>query len=236
MKPSNRFLKKASLGMLATSMALVLSACGDNDNDNTPVAESYDFEVSVLNLSHSQPLSPVAVVSHGDEFSGWSIGSAASSALEVLAEGGDNSGFIGLDGVENSASGAGVLLPGATESISLSTEDLSENLTIVSMLVNTNDAFSGVTGFDLSTLEAGASEVVYLPIYDAGTESNSELAGTIPGPADGGEGFNAARDDVDYVARHPGVVSSQDGYDESVLLAAHKFDGPIAKVTITRLN
>ncbi|MFT5808172.1 MAG: hypothetical protein ACI9LG_002473 [Moritella dasanensis] len=28
-----------------------------------------------------------------------------------------------------------------------------------------------------------------LPAYDAGTEANSEAVGTIPGPADGGEGL-----------------------------------------------
>lgn len=222
---------------ISTALIAGLSGCSDSDNDNsTATAEMIEYEISVMNLTHSQPLSPVAVLSHQSDFKGWQIGSASSAALELLAEGGDNGDFIAMAGVEHSASGTGVILPGAAESVSLMLEDASSSVTIATMLVNTNDAFSGVTGFDLTELNSGDSESFYLPVYDAGTESNSEMSGSIPGPADGGEGFNAARDDVDFVARHPGVVSNQDGYDESALLAAHKFDGPVAKVTITRLN
>ena len=70
--------------------------------------------------------------------------------------------------------------------------------------------------------------------YDAGTEANSEAAGTIPGPADSGEGFNEERDDVNYVAMHPGVVSQHDGLSSSVLSSQHKFDNPLTQVVITR--
>jgi hypothetical protein len=70
--------------------------------------------------------------------------------------------------------------------------------------------------------------------YDAGTEANSEAKGTMPGPADGGEGFNASRDDVDFVHIHPGVISMYDGLADSVLGASHRFDNPVLAVTIMR--
>ena len=86
------------------------------------------------------------------------------------------------------------------------------------MLVNTNDAFSGINAMELDQLESGHTRVVYSYALDAGTEANSELAGTIPGPADGGEGFNAIRDDVtSVVTSHAGVVSQDDGHATSVL-------------------
>ena len=50
-----------------------------------------------------------------------------------------------------------------------------------------------------------------MDVWDSGTEANSETAATIPGPAGGGEGFNATRDDSDTVSFHSGVISQDDG-------------------------
>ena len=73
--------------------------------------------------------------------------------------------------------------------------------------------------------------------YDSGTEANTETAATIPGPAGGGEGFNAARDDIaDQVAMHSGVVGQDDGFATSDLTGQHRFDNPVAQVTIERIN
>ena len=101
------------------------------------------------------------------------------------------------------------------------------------MMVNTNDGFTGLSALDVSSLAVGDSLIRTTVAYDAGTEANTEAAGTIPGPADGGEGFNEARDDVNFVARHPGVVTNEDGLSSSVLSPEHKFDNPLAKVVIT---
>ena len=102
------------------------------------------------------------------------------------------------------------------------------------MLVNTNDAFIGKNSLAINNLEVDESITVYLPVYDAGTEGNNELAGTIPGPADGGEGYNALRADVNIVSRHPGVVTQEEGYDDSILDSSHQFDSPAAKLVIKR--
>jgi hypothetical protein len=76
-----------------------------------------------------------------------------------------------------------------------------------------------------------------LPAWDAGTEANSEASGTIPGPADGGEGYNATRDDlVNFVAIHRGVISADDGLNSSILDESHRFDNPVARVMIERID
>ena len=80
----------------------------------------------------------------------------------------------------------------------------------------------------------GESLRITAPAYDAGTEANSERAAGIPGPAAGGEGFNAVRDDEDFVRGHSGVVSSQDGLDDSVLTGAHRWDNPVFSLVVTR--
>ncbi|TMO42448.1 efflux RND transporter periplasmic adaptor subunit [Pseudoalteromonas ruthenica] len=87
--------------------------------------------------------------------------------------------------------------PGHTDESTLSVEDFADSkLTLATMLVNTNDAFTGVNAVDLTPLAAGQSISLYGHGYDAGTEANSELAQFIPGPAGMGEGFNAIRDEV----------------------------------------
>ncbi|PCJ48803.1 MAG: hypothetical protein COA74_07380 [Gammaproteobacteria bacterium] len=228
---------------LASSL-LVLSGC-DSNNYSTdspppppPVITTTDFsyEVLVTNLTSSQPFSPVTLVSHGD-MPLWTIGSSASAGLELIAESGDNSEILDDEQILDGVTAGGILLPGMTEILTITTtaED-APFLSVLTMLVNTNDAFSGKSVIDVSGLVIGDTMMMTAVSYDSGTEANSEAAGTMPGPADGGEGFNSARDDVGFVSMHPGVVSMDDGLRTSVLSAEHKFDNPVMKITITRLQ
>ncbi len=237
---------KSILG-LALCSALMLSACGssdttkvENNNPNTEdmmeevVAKNYEYKIDIINLTHSQPLSPIAVALHADGKL-WNIGEPASNALEVLAESGDNSAL--LASLDNGVSTEGVLMPGNKASINVAIKDNdSALLSIASMLVNTNDAFVGLNAMSLSTLSVGESVKLFAYTYDSGTEGNSESTGTIPGPADGGQGYDEARDDVNFVAMHPGVVSSDDGLSTSVLTQDHKFDNPSVQFIVSRIE
>jgi hypothetical protein len=228
---TKRSLSKSKLSIMAT-LALLLSACDHNDNSTPPV--EYSYTVTVTNLSYAQPLSPLAVILHGDSKM-WMVGDAASVALEKLAEGGDNTDFLADSNALAQNSGDGVILPGSMGTVNVSTTDrMATNFTAATMLVNTNDAFSGLTGIDISTMAVDDTKSWNLNVYDAGTELNSEAVGTIPGPADGGAGFDEARDDVDFVGYHSGVVSQDDGLSSSVLTQAHRFDNPAIKLTIKR--
>ena len=229
----------------ALLLALGLSACGEDEVEvirevevivevpaPIPAPVDYSYEVTVTNLTNFQPLSPVAVVLHN---SGnlWTIGGVPSVELERMSEGGDNSGLLSLGMA--SASGMGAIGPGGNETISVTIQDVMDaKLTVATMLVNTNDAFGGLNAFDLSQLDVGDSWSANSGVYDSGTEVNSEAAGTMPGPADGGEGFNAMRNDTGFVSMHPGVVSSDDGLSTSVLNVQHKFDNPAVRIKVTR--
>jgi outer membrane lipoprotein SlyB len=105
------------------------------------------------------------------------------------------------------------------------------------MLVNTNDAFSGLDAMPVDGMAVGDVLSIRSIAYDAGTEADSEQAATIPGPAGGGEGFNAVRDDqADQVSMHSGVVSGDDGFATSDLTEQHRFDNPIAHILIVRTD
>lgn len=247
------FSSKAIGPVSVLAATLLLVACGGGSNSNNDsddmtgedgdlTTERRSYQVEVLNLTNLQPLSPVAVVLHQSGYQAWVDGETASTALELLAEGGDNSDLLteasNHDAYLQSASGSGAVGPGATDVLTLEV-DAEEDifLSLITMLVNTNDAYSGLNGVDVSALQAGESLSFNAPVWDAGTEFNSEASGTIPGPADGGEGFSASREgDVDRVHFHPGVISNQDGLESSVLNADHRFDNPAARVIVSRVN
>ena len=223
------------------------AACGDGSIQQPPPptpapapapAANAIFEVTTINLTAAQPLSPIALAVHDDSFRAFMVGSPASPGLELLAEAGDNSGL--LDEVEGraEATGEAPIGPGGREAFTLeldSDDTTGAMLTVMTMLVNTNDAITGINGMDVSGMAVGDTLVINTIAYDSGTEANTEAAGTIPGPADGGEGFNEARDDVsDQVVMHGGVVTSDDGLAGSVLTQTHRFDNPVARIVIAR--
>lgn len=225
--------------LLAAASVAILAGCSDSDTD---VIKSYTYTVSVANLTANQPMSPLAVLVHNSDFQLFEVGHSASVALEHLAEGGSNAELIAMmnddDNIDQGISGNGLLLPGASDEVTIS---INPNrfgyLSVASMLVNTNDAFVGETGLSLKSLAVGESYIMNMNVWDSGTEFNDELAVTIPGPAGGGEGFNADRNDSsDRVAFHAGVISQDDGLMDSALSANHRFLNPGAKVTITRIE
>ncbi len=205
--------------------------------DTLIAAAQTTYEITIVNATNGQPLSPPAVLLHNDDYAGWSIGTSASPGLEDLAESGSPDAFIAEAATAlDSNSGATPVGPGSRVTLNVTAIWNPElQLTVASMLVNTNDAFSGTTGRQIGQLTVGDSIEFLAPIYDAGTEFNSETAATIPGPAANGEGFNAERETSDQVTRHPGVVTQNDGYAESVLTEAHKFDNGSMLVRVRRV-
>ena len=231
--------------LLVTGLAVALSACGGGGGANLvtpPTTVLAAYEVSVVNLTNNQPLSPVALIGHDGAFSVFSVGNPVSVAFEVLAEGGDNTDYLAEVEADPSViatvSGSGPIGPGATETLTIQVleEQLASlSLSVATMLVNTNDAFTGINRIDVSAMAVGDSETLRAIAYDAGTEADTEAAGTIPGPAVGGEGFNADRDDeADRVTMHAGVVSNETGLATSVLSSQERFDNPVVQISISR--
>lgn len=173
-----------------------------------------DLSITITNLTHGMAFTPVLVAAHDASGNLFDVGAAASANLQAMAEGG------ALTGLQTD----------------LASSSSQTRITVVSMLVNTNDAFAGLRSIDVSGLTSGESMTFSSNAYDAGTELNSESLGTMPGPADGGEGFNAARTDIiNLVRSHGGVVTVDDGLSSSVLDQSHRFDNPGMIVTITRI-
>lgn len=232
--------------LVLMSGAYLLYAC---DSDTVappppPPPAMASFDVTVSNLTNSQPLSPAAVIAHQGGYSFFAVGSAATAGLEEMAEGGDNTALIAEAdadaAVTVTGSGVAGIGPAASETVTvamLESELPGLMLSVATMLVNTNDAFTGLNGMSVESMAVGDVVVVRSVAYDAGTEADTETAATIPGPAGGGEGFNATRDDqADLVTMHAGVVSQDDGFATSDLSEQHRFDNPVAQIRIERTD
>jgi len=236
-----RYLEGFSIFVVLFTLALT-TGCGDDNNGEMPAATTPGYTVTVTNLTNNQPLSPVAVILHGNGYTGWMGGDSASAGLEALVEGGDPSDFLAEaithGDVAVTATGSGIILPGASEEVPVSTVISGDvRLTMATMLVNTNDAFTGFADKQIGGIGVGDHITVFAHAYDAGTEANTETAVTVPGPAGGGEGFNVVRDDLsDSVAVHRGVVTSDDGLVGSALDESHRFVNPVARIIVKRIQ
>lgn len=212
---------------------------GSDNNDNQDIDKT--FRVTIVNLTANQPFSPVAVVLHGKGYTPWVLGQAASVVLEQLTEGGSTDPFIASADADQDVMDT---ISGVTP-VGMGEEDMFEvtagrnsniYLSLAAMLVNTNDAFVGINSANIENLAVGDSKILFANAMDTGTEANSEALPDIPGPVAGGEGFNAARDDQDLITGHPGVVTTDDGLLTSVLDESHRWDNPVAKITVMRFD
>ncbi|PVZ70180.1 spondin domain-containing protein [Pelagibaculum spongiae] len=236
--------KLLALPLLFLFCAVTLISCSDNDNRN------YQYRISVLNLTNNQPISPMAVIVHSNQFNAWENGAAASVALEKLAEAGEPDDLIALADASNdvyyhAALGEQNLQAGNSILLDISFVTHKNNplmLTIAGKLQNTNDGFAGRTMIDLQQLAFTDHNKASINLFawDSGTEANTETEATISGPAGTGTGFDASRvGDIDKVSQHIGIIGNQGdklALTDSVLTSSHKFDNPVARVFITRTN
>lgn len=246
-------LKQLAVVPLASAL---LVACGsDNDNNSSkpkpPVAEpkSVELQISITNLTAGQPQSPSGVIVHRSGYLAFDEGKAASVAIEQMAEGGDAKPLLAEANANSQVlktyEGPAAVGPGANRTFTMKVDGVDNTaelyLTSLTMLVNTNDAFTGVNNVALGNLAVGESKRWNGPVWDAGTELNSEASGTIPGPADtssaADKGFNAERNDLNNkVVFHPGVITQAEGLASSVLTVAHRFDQPAVAIRVTRVK
>ncbi len=189
------------------------------------------YTVSVQNLTYQQVFSPVMAVTHNSGITLLNAGEPASDGIAAIAEGGDTSvlqsALSGVNGVN------GVAVSGGPVPYAQSTEfhidgSHGDVISIVSMLVNTNDAIMYVGSLTLPS-SSGESTSAYAVAYDAGTETNDEICAHIPGPACGGVGGSPDDTGEGFVHVHRGLQGVGD-----LNAATQSWLNPVAKVTITR--
>jgi hypothetical protein len=225
-----------ALALLTVAGALSAAALAGDDGDDDGGSGTKQWRVTIENLTPpgpgapgSQPLSPPLFVVHTGKADVWSIGAIASHPVAAIAEDANNapaeSALAQVRGVRSVFTGAGGPIPsGESRTFVVETGPRARRLSVVTMLVNTNDAFTGLDSLRLRKHSLSR----HTAAYDAGSENNNELAAFIPGPCCG----NAfVRDPEGKLIRmHPGILGVGD-LDPDV----YGWDDPVAKITIERL-
>ncbi|WP_456448069.1 spondin domain-containing protein [Thiolapillus sp.] len=192
-----------------------------------------DYQVTITNLTQAQSFTPVLVATHKAGYPVFMPGSPASADLEAVAEGGDISGLKATldasDDVHETVASDGLLGPGQSVTLTLDDSRRFRYLSLVSMLIPTNDAFIGISGLKLPKKKNNPVTVA-VPAYDAGTEINDELCSNIPGPVCGGAGMSVENGEG-FISVHPGIHGVGD-------LAPGTYDwrNPAALVKIERMK
>lgn len=211
--------------------------------------QAQELTVEITNLTNGIYYTPLLVSAHNRYTDVFEVSEPASAGLQAMAEGGDLSGLIAdleAAGANNAVNPAGGLLgPGATATAYLSTDKHNRYLSVVAMLLPTNDGFVGLDAVRIP--KRYGTHTFYLNGYDAGTEANNEIingggAPGVPGiPADpGGNSGTAATGVTDseqntLVHIHRGTLGDMDpnGGISDLNAAVHHWLNPVAKVVVT---
>ena len=164
------------------------------------------YAVTVTNHT-PQPISPPIVIAHALDYQPVVPGQPADPALWRLAEDGDASELATVarvdTGVYEVVTAAGPLPPGESVTLEIGVTEDFHYLTVLGMLVATNDAFV-FWGSDVAAAAAmggmgdgmggdmmGMAPAIYdgvARVFDAGSEADTESCAHIPGPPCGNAG------------------------------------------------
>jgi hypothetical protein len=218
--------------LMAVAAAALSGSATANDDGNAKT-----WSVTVANLTPSgpgapgsQPLSPPLFVVHSSQADVWSVGDIASHGVAAIAEDANNapleSALPALPGVKTVFTGAGGPIPsGQSRTFTVETSGQFNRLSLVTMLVNTNDAFTGLDSLRLR----GPGGTHMTIAYDAGSEQNNELESHIPGPCCNNP---FVRDPEGALIRpHEGITGRGD-----LDPALYDWPEPAAQITIQRVD
>lgn len=238
-----------SISLAAMLLALIAGAALPAGAQS---ARPSSFRVTITNLAEGQPLTPPVVALHNANVDIFTVGEAASFEVKEIAENGNNAPLLGVLGslkaVADFAEGTtGPLVPPGTPGdamfdqsveFELAPEPGSRFLSVVSMLICTNDGFSGVDSIHVP--KAVGETVTHLAnAYEAGTEANTEdlrdmvppcqdLMGVTGGPGTGQSDPALAQNSV--IQHHSGITGRRDLIPE-----VHGWTDPVMRIEIEAL-
>lgn len=217
------------------------------------IATSYDgitYKVTIYNITAGQPFTPPVVATHNRRAEIFDVGEQASEGVRSIAENGNNAPLVEAlysdanvsDIYEGSAPLVPANNPGGTGfessvSFTITAGKRARFLSFVSMLICTNDGFTGINSVRLPSRKT----TVYSAGYETRTERNTEDFADIVPPCqgligesseDGGTGTSnplLAEDGI--IIPHVGIVGGND-----LQPGVHGWTDPVAKIVIERVR
>ncbi len=235
----------------ATALAASQSDKADRSDrsdksDQAADAGVHRYRVTLENLSTGQVFSPGVLATHTKDVTVWTPGQPASEGIRIIAEDGVETAAVaevrGMPGVfavvdinkPTNRVGGQAPLPNP-QVFEITARGNANRVSLAVMTICTNDGFTGLDGVKLP---GGFKPDVYeVGVWDAGTEQNNELfnqivdpcggAGPVPAPPDG----NGRVPTSDVIRRHANIQGVGD-----LSVALHGWQGPVARITIARID
>jgi hypothetical protein len=210
------------------------------------------YEVTIINLTDGQPLTPPVIATHRSKFNLFLVGDLVSVGVMQVAENGNVPNLVSaldqVSMVDEVTAGAEPLvpagLPGSAEFPDRATFTIGAGggtrfISFASMLICTNDGFTGINHVRLPR-DVGDRIRMTAAGYDAGTEMNTEDLGDIVPPCQGLVGVTGSDPGTGnsdpllleggVVHQHAGIIGDAD-LDPSV----HGWDDPVVRVVVERI-
>ncbi len=211
------------------------------------------YEVTVTNLTSGQALTPPLIATHRGSAHLFQVGRPANLGTQQIAENGDLGPMLAAlandRAVSDVVTGPGPLVPlgsplhamfGDSVTLTITAGPGAQFISYESMLICTNDGFTGVDGLKLPN-QVGSSVTALGAGYDAGTEINTEdFADIVPpcqaligvGSDDPGTGTsNPALAEGGVISHHPGIVGGDD-----LQPGVHGWTNPVVEITVERVS
>lgn len=222
-----KMLIMAVTAALAVSLFAVSAVAGGE--------KTYKVTVTNLTTGGGQLMTPFVVATHQGSFNLFQRGQHASNGVQQVAENGgvpvlvaelEANSRVGDVSVAAPAAGPPVFAGQSVSTFVTSTPG-DRKLSVIGMLICTNDGFGGVNRVDLP---GNGKATYYGRAYDAGTEINTEAYEDLVPPCDGSGAAgmtNPALGQNGTVQPHAGIQGIAD-----LSVASHGWSGPVIKVEV----
>lgn len=230
---------KRTLATLAVILALVALGHSGNSPLSAQSADGHAamYSVKLTNLTTMQVFAPLLVVTHSPDMSLFLPGTQASEELATLAEVGNPEPLammlMGMPGVMDVKPHMMMTTPGVTTPEIMVMGAPGYRVSLVGMLVPTNDAFVGAS----IMLPMYGGTMGYGNAYDAGSEMNDELCSSIPNPppADWPECGGMHGPGADVGGGEGGIVISNGILGMGDFGRNRDWKNPVARITVNMM-
>jgi hypothetical protein len=204
--------------------------------------EKTRYEITVTNQTRGQHFTPPFVVIHKPGVKLFTLGEPVSPQLMALIEDASPNALgvllASLPEVKEVITAAtppanALIDPGKSGTVTVETSADFNQISFVSSLVPTNDAFIAVNG--VAGPKGDTTLSLFVPVYDAGSERNDELCASIFGPSliecGGAGGGGRPGDGEGFVHIHNGIHGVG-----NLNAALRDWRNPVARILIRRLG
>jgi hypothetical protein len=231
--------KYIAVAALSLTLTLMVPSEARSDGGKT-------YKVTITNLTAGQPLTPPILVTHKRKTGIFEVGMVASEGIRQLAENGNGAPLMQAlsedTKVHEVVAGAAPLVPandpgasgfGSSETYTITSNGNAKYLSFASMLICSNDGFTGLDGVRLPNNK----KTVYTAAYDARSEVNTEDFADIVPPCQGligvssddeGSGMsNPMLAETGIIIPHAGINGGIDLHRE-----VHNWADPVTRIDI----